>query len=107
MVDSTATVFELRDRAYGSEFFGLKSMCSITFLGGKQELWPSHCPLRMESFSSPEVRAELARRVSGYLPRRARVWPSVIARRVADRKSVVEGKRVDLGGRRIINKQTK
>ena len=29
------------------------------------------------------VRAELARRVSGYLPRRARVWPSVIARRAA------------------------
>ena len=35
-----------------------------------------------------------------------RLWAAWARRREADRKSVVEGKSVDLGGRRIIKKKT-
>src|ERR1051326_2650662 len=61
--------------------------------------------LSVFSFSVSTVRFRVGSRVSWsayWLPRLLRSLPAFIFSRIIDRKSVVEGKSVDLGGRRVI-----
>src|SRR3546814_12892190 len=92
-------------------------VCSSDLPGGAERRWPRNAcgRARLPAFAE---RAGLAAGRAGIQPGRAdtgttgRLGGAATAtgRRAEDRKSVVEGKsvsvRVDLGGRRIMNKQT-